>query len=222
MNAAFLEAVFHSFASYIASGDFWQHAGISFLRVLIGVALGIVYALMLIAVGRAAKPVSTSIAAFNSGIRYAPPTAFIGIIIFWFGLGGQAAVALICLGTAPYILLMFSDTLSQRPSAYDDFVRLYRVNPFSALLRIHIPYALPGWIRAVRVNIGAAWTFLVVAEMIGAQSGVGYLMAVSQRFLKVADMIALILIVALIGLVTDILLAQLQARISPWQGKYYG
>jgi NitT/TauT family transport system permease protein len=222
MSAAFLEAILRSLTSFTFSPDFWVHAGISFSRVLMGIALGIAYALMLIAVGQTAKPVSTGIAALNSGIRYAPPTAFIGIIIFWFGLGGQAAVALICLGTAPYILLMFLDTLAQRPSAYDDFVRLYRVNPLQALLQIHIPYALPGWIRAVRVNIGAAWTFLVVAEMIGAQSGVGYLMAVSQRFLKAADMIALILIVGVIGLVTDLLLARLQARISPWQGKYYG
>jgi NitT/TauT family transport system permease protein len=222
MTGIFPTEVVRSFTSFLSSFEFWQHAGISFSRVLVGVALGIIYALVLIAIGQTAKPVSTGINALNSGIRYAPPTAFIGIIIFWFGLGGQAAIALICLGTAPYILLMFLDTLAQRPSAYDDFVRLYRVNALQALLRVHIPYALPGWIRAVRVNIGAAWTFLVVAEMIGAQSGVGYLMAVSQRFLKVADMTALILIVGLIGLITDMTLALLQARISPWQGKYYG
>jgi NitT/TauT family transport system permease protein len=222
MRADFLEEIFRSFTSFISSSYFWQHAGISFFRVAIGVALGIAYALALIALGQAGKPVSKGIATLNSAIRYAPPTAFIGIIIFWFGLGGQAAVALICLGTAPYILLMFLDTLAQRPAAYDDFVRLYNVNPLQALLHIYIPYAMPGWVRAVRVNIGAAWTFLVVAEMIGAQSGVGYLMSVSQRFLKEADMIALILIVGFIGLVTDMLLARLQGWISPWQGKYYG
>jgi NitT/TauT family transport system permease protein len=222
MGANVLEAIWRAFASYLSSFDFWNQVGISLSRVIVGVVLGILYAVALIGIGQTARPVLTTISAFNSGIRYAPPTAFIGIIIFWFGLGGEAAIALICLGTAPYILLMFLDTLAQRPSAYDDFVKLYRVDPFRALMQIHIPYCLPGWIRAVRVNIGAAWTFLVVAEMIGAQSGVGYLMALSQRFLRAADMIALILIVGLIGLVTDVLLARLQAWLSPWQGRYYG
>src|SRR5580692_6701263 len=222
MNEPFLEAVLWSFLSYLSNYEFWQHAGISFTRVVVGVTLGIGYAIVLIFIGRISKPVWTGIAGINSAIRYAPPTAFIGIIIFWFGLGGQAAIALICLGTAPYILLMFLDTLAQRPSAYDDFAKLYRVNRLDALFRIYAPYALPGWIRAVRVNIGAAWTFLVVAEMIGAQSGVGYLMAISQRFLRVSDMIALIIIVGLIGLTTDMILAWIQARVSPWQGKYYG
>jgi|SRR5580692_967555 ABC-type nitrate/sulfonate/bicarbonate transport system permease component len=222
MNEPFLEAVLWSFLSYLSNYEFWQHAGISFTRVVVGVTLGIGYAIVLIFIGRISKPVWTGIAGINSAIRYAPPTAFIGIIIVLFGLGGQAAVALICLGTAPYILLMFLDTLDQRPSAYDDFVKLYRVGPFSALFRILMPYALPGWIRAVRVNIGAAWTFLIVAEMIGAQSGIGYLMALSQRFLRIADMVALIIIVGLIGLATDASLALIQRSASPWQGKYYG
>jgi|SRR5580692_1373142 NitT/TauT family transport system permease protein len=222
MNLAFLQEVFHSFVSLIISFDFWWQAATSLVRVLTGVCLGVIYALTLIAIGQSSPPLEKGIAGLNSGIRYAPPTAFIGIIIFWFGLGGQAAIALICLGTAPYILLMFLDTLAQRPSAYDDFAKLYRVNRLDALFRIYAPYALPGWIRAVRVNIGAAWTFLVVAEMIGAQSGVGYLMAISQRFLRVSDMIALIIIVGLIGLTTDMILAWIQARVSPWQGKYYG
>ena len=217
-----LGLIFGSFVSFIISAEFWQQALVSFLRVLTGVSLGIAYAMALIAIGQTSRSVSAGIATFNSGLRYAPPTAFIGIIIFWFGLGGQAAVALICLGTAPYILLMFLDTLAQRPSAYDDFVKLYRVSGLRALVEVYVPYALPGWIRAIRVNIGAAWTFLIVAEMIGAQSGIGYLMAISQRFLRASDMMALILIVGLIGLATDMILAAVQKWASPWQGKYYG
>lgn len=222
MTAGFLESIIRSLVSFLGSIDFWQHATISLARVLVGVGLGIAYAVTLIAVGQRSAPLSKAILGFNSAFRYAPPTAFIGIIIVLFGLGGEAAVALICLGTAPYILIMFSDTLLQRPAAYDDFIRLYKVGPFRSLLQIHIPYSLPGWIRAVRVNIGAAWTFLVIAEMIGSQNGVGYLMALSERFLRVPDMIALIVIVGGIGLITDVLLARFQAWISPWQGKYYG
>jgi NitT/TauT family transport system permease protein len=222
MVLEFIKDVAYSLASFLASISFWQHAAVSLVRVIVGVGIGITYALFMVALGQAAGPLRNAISGLNSAIRYAPPTAFIGIIIILFGLGGQAAVALICLGTAPYILIMFGDTLSQRPAAYDDFVHLYGVKPSQALTQIYVPYSLPGWIRAVRVNIGAAWTFLVVAEMIGSQTGIGYLLALSERFLRIPDMVALIIIIGMIGLSTDVLLARLQKWISPWQGKYYG
>ena len=117
MTLHFFGSVIQSLLLFLGNIDFWQHLAISFSRVLIGVGLGIAYALGMIALGQTAPPISKAIFGFNSAIRYAPPTAFIGIIIVLFGLGGEAAVALICLGTAPYILIMFADTLSQRPSA---------------------------------------------------------------------------------------------------------
>src|SRR5258708_7919959 len=131
--AAFLVAVLTWIFTFATSADFWGHVAISYSRVALGVALGIAYAVSMIALAQAAGPVSRALFGFNSAIRYAPPTAFLGIIIILFGLGGEAAVALICLGTAPYLLIMFSDTLAQRPEAYKDFVKLYKVGPLLAL-----------------------------------------------------------------------------------------
>ena len=84
------------------------------------------------------------------------------------------------------------------------------------LRKVVVPHALPGMIDAVRVNAAAAWNFVVVAELINSEEGLGYRIARSQRFLASDRIFAVLVVIAVIGLAIDILLRLSRDRIGRW------
>lgn len=151
--------------------------------------------------------------------RYMPASAFIPLFILWLGIGEIEKVAVIFFGTFFQLTLMVMDVTKNVPKDLIDTSYTLGVGKRDVFRRVILPASMPGIIDTLRITFGWAWTYLVVAEIVAASSGLGYMIMQSQRFLKTANIIVGILVIGVIGIIIDIFFKWLYARLFPWMGK---
>jgi NitT/TauT family transport system permease protein len=149
-------------------------------------------------------------------LRYLPASAFIPLLTIWLGIGEPSKVMLLFIGTVFFNTLMIADAVRQVPSGLIDVSYTLGARRGEVLRKVVVPHALPGMIDAVRVNAAAAWNFVVVAELINSEQGLGYRIARSQRFLASDRIFAILVVIAVIGLAVDVLLRVLRDRVGRW------
>ncbi|NLJ25810.1 MAG: ABC transporter permease [Firmicutes bacterium] len=178
------------------------------LASLIGVPLGLLMGSFKIAEG-----LIEPIVGF---VRYMPASAFIPLLILWIGIGDLQKIAVIFIGTFFQQVLMIRDVAKNVSNELIDTSYTLGADQKAAFIRVILPAALPGIMDTLRITLGWAWTYLVVAELVAASSGLGYMIMEAQRFLRTAGIIVGILVIGLLGLVTDILFKTAYNRMFPW------
>ncbi len=163
------------------------------------------------------SPIITAVLSpFVVVMRYVPISAFIPLLILWAGIGTFQKVLFLWLGTFFYLLALVADaTASVAPELIDTAATLGATRP-QVLVRVIFPAALPAILDALRVMMGVGWTYLVLAEIVAAESGIGYMIMESQRFLKTPRVFVGILTVGAIGLGLDFLLRSTRDLLLPW------
>lgn len=136
-------------------------------------------------------------------IRYMPVVAFVPLTILWFGTGDQQKFIIIWIGTFFQQVLMVIDATKRVPADFIGLGRTLGMSESKILFKIVIPSALPAIWDTLRISLGWAWTWLVVAELVAATSGLGYRILLSQRYFQTDTIIGYILILGLLGLITD-------------------
>lgn len=187
----------------LVSGKLLEEASISCLRVVVGfttasvvgVVIGLIAGSFLLA-NRLIQPV-------NSFLRYIPPTAFISLLIVYFGIGETYKYAVIFFGVIFFIIQMVIDVVEDIDRRYLEMALTTGYSNWRIFREVVIPASWPRVWDVLRINLSASWTFLVAAELIGAQKGLGHLIAVSQRYLRIDELYVCILTFGLIGIVTD-------------------
>lgn len=213
--AAVFEAVVKLFRELGFAGDIL----ISIWRILLGFLLSAVVSIPLgiyLGMNKKGEAFFDPIISF---IRYIPPSAFVPLFILWFGIGELQKVLLIFAGVAPYLTLLIFDVVANTKKEYAEAAYTLGASRNDIILRVVVPQSLPGIWDAMRIMIGAAWTFVVLAEIIAATSGLGYLIITAQRFLQTANVIAAIFIIGLLGLLTDVLFKLAYSKFFPWAEK---
>src|SRR5262249_7157729 len=125
-------------------------------------------------------------------VRYLPATAFISLLIIWLGVEEAPKIALIVLGTVFFNTVMTADVVRNVPRSMVDVSYTLGARRNEVLRKVIIPHATPGMIDAIRVNIAAAWNFVVVAELVAAQTGLGRRIIQAQRFLQTDKIFAIL------------------------------
>lgn len=154
-----------------------------------------------------------------SFIRYMPASAFIPLFILWLGLGESEKIAVILFGTFFPLALMIMDVTKNVPNDLIETAYTLGVSRWGVFRRIILPASLPGILDTLRIAFGWAWTYLVVAEIVAAGSGLGYMIMQSQRFLKTGNIIVGIIVIGIIGIIIDMVFKWLYGRLFPWMGK---
>lgn len=154
-----------------------------------------------------------------SFIRYMPASAFIPLFILWLGIGESEKIAVIFFGTFFPLALMIMDVTKNVPHDLIDTAYTLGVSQRGVFRRVILPYSLPGIVDTLRITFGWAWTYLVVAEIVAAGSGLGYMIMQSQRFLKTANIIVGIVIIGVIGIIVDLSFKWLYYKLFPWMGQ---
>jgi NitT/TauT family transport system permease protein len=149
-------------------------------------------------------------------LRYLPASAFIPLLIIWLGLGEPSKVALLFLAAFFFNTLMTADAVRQVPLGLVDVSYTLGARRGEVLRKVIVPYALPGMIDSIRVNAAASWSFVVVAELIASESGLGYRIVRAQRFNQIDRIFAALVVIALIGLAIDLLLRLTRDRVGRW------
>lgn len=200
----------------LQSGELFHHALTSISRVawgflisaLISVPLG-----LLIGTFKSMEGLFEPIVAL---LRYMPAAAFIPLIILWVGLGEPSKIVIIFLGSFFYNTLMIADAVKFIP---DDFLRAaytMGVDRKDVFLHVIFPATLPNIIDTLRINVAGAWNFVVVAELVGANSGLGNMIMMAQRFLKTDEIFVGIILIGLIGLGIDFIFKLIFKLAVPW------
>lgn len=199
-----------------ASGNLWQHMAISCLRATLGFFLAAFLAYPIGAFMGINKTFENLVEPFNDLIRYMPVPAFIPLLILWFGVGITTQIAVIFVGTFFQLTIMVQDAFANVQKEYLETGRSLSFNKIEMLRSVYIPASLPQVYDALRVTVGWAWSYLILAEIVGASKGLGFMIVEAQRFLKTPKVMAGIIVIGGIGLITDLILRKLKRLVVPW------
>lgn len=205
-----------SFINLLSSGELVVEALISFSRVVVGFTLASIVGVSLGLLAGTFLTINYLIVPINSFFRYIPPTAFIALLIVYFGVGEEYKYAVIFLGVIFFIVQMVIDVVDDVDMRYIEMGITSGFSKWELFKNIIMRFSWPRILDVLRINLSAAWTFLVAAELIGSERGLGHLIAVSQRFLRVDDLYVGIITFGIIGLCTDKFLGFLNRRLFKW------
>jgi len=200
----------------LASGKLLTEAGISCLRVIIGFNAASVVGVIIGLSAGSFLLVNRLVVPVTSFLRYIPPTAFISLLIVYFGIGETYKYAVIFFGVIFFIIQMVIDVVEDLDIRYMEMALTSGYNNWRIFREVIIPASWPRVWDVLRINLSASWTFLVAAEIIGAETGLGHLIAVSQRYLRIDELYVGILAFGVIGIVTDRLLEWISHKIFRW------
>ena len=175
---------------------------------LIGVPIGLVMGTF-----KAAEAVTEPVVGF---IRYMPASAFIPLFILWLGIGDIEKVAIIFVGSFFQLVLMVAVVAKNVHKDMLETAYTLGARPFQVIRKVLLPASLPGIMDTLRIIIGWAWTYIIVAELVASASGIGYMIISSQRMLRTGNIIFGILTIGMLGLITDYFFKWLYNRLFPW------
>jgi NitT/TauT family transport system permease protein len=190
--------------------------GMTVWRVLGGFLLAAVIAVPLGILMGAHKGVEAFLEPFVSFCRYLPASAFIPLLILWAGIGELQKVLVIFIGSVFQIILMVAFNVGSARKDLVEAAYTLGAGPGGIVKRVLIPGAAPGIAETLRLVLGWAWTYVIVAELIGSSSGIGHMITDSQALLNTGQIIFGIIIIGLIGLVSDFLFKALNRKLFAW------
>ncbi len=214
--------VVQAFVDLHKEGVLWQYSLISIYRVVIGFFLAALVAIplgLLMGSSRSAEALFGPTIEFT---RYLPVVAMVPLLILYFGIGDLQKLAVIWIGTFFQLVLMIADVTANVPKDLLRAARTLGATKWQVYRHVLIPASLPGIMDNLRITIGWAWTYLVVAELVAANSGLGYMILKSQRFLQTDRIFAGLIIIGILGVVTDYLFKYASKILLPWSEKFGG
>jgi NitT/TauT family transport system permease protein len=162
------------------------------------------------------RPVQAFFEPLTDFIRYMPAVAFIPLVMIWVGIDESAKIAIIFIGTFFQMVLMLAEDVRRVPMAQIEAAQTMGATRSEIVKLVIFPSAKPAIMDTMRVTMGWAWTYLVVAELVAANSGLGYSILKAQRFLQTDKIFAGIILIGLIGLIMDQLFRWLHRKRFPW------
>lgn len=208
--------VLRAVRTWAMEADLFSDIGISIARVYGGFALSVVIALPLgIALG-SLPPVRALLEPLIDFSRYLPAVAFIPLIMLWVGIEESAKIAVIFVGTVCQMVLLIAGDIARVPSAPIEAAKTMGATNEEVIQHVLVPAAWPAMFDTLRAMMGLSWTYLVVAELVAASSGLGFSILKAQRFLQTDKIFAGILLIGLVGLLTDQAFRWLHRRAFSW------
>lgn len=202
--------VWQRMVSLAGNGMLWTDATISIYRMLVGFAIASAMAIPIGILIGSFRIWEAAIEPLVDFVRYMPVVAFVPLTILWAGTSDSQKFLIIWIGTFFQQVLMVMDNVKRVPPDFIGLGRTLGLSEIGVLVRIVLPCSLPGIWDTLRISIGWAWTWLVLAELVAATSGLGYRITVSQRYFQTDTIIGYILFLGLLGLVTDQLMKALE------------
>ena len=201
----------------LARFGFARDIGYTVWRVFGGFALAAVIAVPPGVAMGAYKPVEAFFEPFVSFARYLPASAFIPLLILWLGVGESQKLAVIFIGSFFQIVLMVAFTVGQTRRDLVEAAYTLGASDAGIVKRVLIPHAAPDIAEHLRLTLGWAWTYVIVAELIGSSEGIGHMITDSQALLATDQMIFGIIVIGLIGLLSDFGFQAANRKLFHWK-----
>lgn len=201
-------------------GELVDHLVATSVRVGVGFGFGVIAATILGAlcgtVPLARRLLDPSIQA----LKAVPSLAWVPLFILWFGIFETSKVILIAVGVFFPVYLALAAGIPGVDRKLVEVARVYRFSTATLIRRVLLPSVLPTYLIGLRSGLALGWMFVVAAELMGASQGLGYLLVDGQQTGKPAIIIASIILFAILGKLTDLLLAAAATRALRWQDSF--
>lgn len=206
----------------LGNGELLQHMGISFYRAGVGFALGSAAGLLLGLSTGLGKLAERTLDPSLQMLRMIPMLSLVPLFILWFGVGEFSKILMISLGA--FFPVYVNTFLGIRGVELKllEVTGIYQFTRWQLLRRVIIPSALPNILLGLRLSLGTAWLVLVVAEMMGASAGVGYMIQDARAYSQTDIVFVGIAIFAIVGKLSDSAVRLLEKRWLRWRDTYKG
>ncbi len=188
------------------------HAAVSTFRVLLAFAIAAAMAIPIGILMSSYRVVGASLEPTIDFIRYLPVPALVPLSIIWFGVGETTKIFLLWLGTFFQLVLLVADDMRRVPHEYVEVAFTLGAKPRNVLTDVALRAMGPTLVDNLRITLGWCWTYLVLAEIVAADSGLGFVIWSARRYVKTPEVMAGVVVIGIIGLVTDQLLRMLHRR----------
>jgi NitT/TauT family transport system permease protein len=197
--SAVARALYNLFATQGFAGDVWASTRRIMLGFLISAVIGI--------------PLGIAIGSFRvfqaffepviAAVRYMPASAFIPLLIIWFGIYEKEKLAVIFIGVFFPLTLLIANVSANVPRELVQIAYTLGASRWQVFWRVLLPASWPGVVDNLRIGVSWAWTYLIVAELVAADRGIGHMILSASRFLQTDQIIAGIITIGMLGLITD-------------------
>ncbi len=192
--------------------DIW----ISNFRVFSGFLMAVVVAVPLGILAGNLRIFAAAVNPFMGFIRYMPVPAFIPLLVLYAGIDEAPKILLIFIGTVVQMTIMVGDVTRQVQADLIRAAMVLGANSREIFRKVIWRGSLPGIVDVLRINLGFAWTYLVVAELVAASEGMGFRILRSQRFMQTDTIFLYILLIGMLGILFDLAFRLMHQFAFPW------
>ena len=196
-------AVVDAFIRLFTERDFSSDILVSVGRVWFAFGLSVILAVPLGLLMSTYRAVGAVLEPFVDFVRYLPVPALVPLLIIWFGVGEASKIAVLWMGTFFQLILLIADDTKRVPPEYIESGQTLGASNIEIMRHIIIPAALPKMVDNLRITLGWCWTYLIIAEIVAANSGIGHMIWSLRRFVKTPEVMAGVIAIGIIGLLTD-------------------
>lgn len=206
----------------LAQGELWKHVAASLARVAAGFFIGAAAAVLIGTWVGLSQRAEAYLEPTFQALRAIPSLAWVPLLLLWLGIDETPKIVLIALGAFFPVYLSLVAGVRNVDRKWVELGRLYHLSPFALVRRILLPAALPSLFTGLRGALSLSWMFLVAAELIAATRGLGYLLSDGRETSRPDIVIAAILVLAVLGKLSDGLLKALELRALAWRDTFLG
>jgi len=196
--------------------SFLSDIGISIFRVLTAFLLAFIISVPLALLMGSWKKLHDLLSPYIDFIRYLPVPALIPLTILFFGIGEGAKISLLFIGTFFQLILLVIDDLNNVPKEYLDLSHTLNFSKYK-VLKTKLSSIAPQLFNNSRITLGWCWTYLVIAELVAANSGIGHMIKEAQRFSNIPDLYVGIVAIGIIGFFSDYIFKKLYPHIFKYK-----
>ena len=199
------------------SGELWENTSISLQRLVLGFLLGGIPALILGIIMGISRPIRAFVDPLIAATYPIPKSSILPLILLIFGLGEMSKVMMVAIGVFYPIAINATAGVLQINRVYIDVGRAFKANPYETFRTIALPGALPFIMTGVKLGAGLGLILIAIAEMVGAKSGIGYMIWSAWETFSVERMYVGLFVIAIIGFVMTLGLNELERWLIPWK-----
>ena len=213
--------VLTAWVDMIQHRNFLSDVGWSTFRILAGFLIAAVMAVPLGLLMGSFEVVRSFFQPPVNFIRYMPASAFIPLLILLVGIDESEKLIIIWIGVFFQLVLMVMDIAHRVPDEMLNVAYTLGASRWKVFYKVFLPATFPDVVDALRITMGWAWTYLIVAEIVAAERGIGSFILISERFLRSDRIIAAIITIGVLGLITDTIFGVIHRWAFPYVEKVH-
>lgn len=199
------------------SGELWINLSASLQRLFWGSLLGGIPALVIGIVMGLYRPLRVAIDPLISATYPVPKSAILPLVLLIFGLGEASKIVMVALGVFYPVVINTVTGVRQIDKIYLDVGKNFRAGRWQTFRGIALPGALPSIMAGMKLGIGMGLILIVIAEMVGAKTGIGYMIWDAWQVLSVETMYVGLIVISILGFLLTLVLNEIEGWILPWK-----